>query len=132
MLSSFRTRNTTQYSTAEEGSLFSGVRQKKKSQRSEVTIAVIEKELEGSGSFIGYRQMHQRLRVDYGLVVSKETVRLAWKHLDPGRVERRSRHKLKRTYSAKGPIFIRPLDGYDKFKAFRFQYSWNYGWLQPT
>ena len=36
-------------------------------------VAVIEKELEGFGGLIGYRQMHQRLRVDYGLVISRET-----------------------------------------------------------
>ena len=34
----------------------------------------IETELEGSGNSIGYRQMHQRLRNDYGLIVHKETV----------------------------------------------------------
>lgn len=43
------------------------------------------------------------------------------KHLDPGGVERRSRHKLKRsTYSAKGPNFIWHLDGYEKLKPFGF------------
>ena len=35
----------------------------------------IEEELRGSGSTIGYRQMTQRLVVDHGLVVGKETVR---------------------------------------------------------
>ena len=39
----------------------------------EEVIAAIERELDASGSLIGYRQMHQRLRVDYGLVVSRET-----------------------------------------------------------
>ena len=34
-----------------------------------------EEELRGSGSTIGYRQMTQRLVVDHGLVVGKETVR---------------------------------------------------------
>ena len=63
--------------------------------------------------------MHQRLRIDYGLVVSRETVRLALKMLDPEGVERRSQHKLKRrTYSARGPNFIWHLDGYDKLKPF--------------
>lgn len=43
------------------------------------------------------------------------------KHLDPGGVVRRSRHKLKRsTYSAKGPNFIWHLDGYEKLKPFGF------------
>ena len=40
-------------------------------------------ELEGSGNSIGYRQMHQRLRIDYGLVFQKETVRVIIKELDP-------------------------------------------------
>ena len=82
-------------------------------------IAAVEREFEGSGSLIGYRQMHQRLRIDYGLVVSRETVRLTLRTLDPGGVERRSQHKLKRrSYSDKGPIFIWHLDGYDKLKPF--------------
>ena len=85
----------------------------------EEVIAAVERELDGSGSLIGYRQMHQRLRVDYGLVVSRETVRHALKLLDPDGVERRSQHKLKRrAYSAKGPNFIWHLDGYDKLKPF--------------
>ncbi|XP_078360565.1 uncharacterized protein LOC144644881 [Oculina patagonica] len=63
--------------------------------------------------------MHKRLRVDYGLVVSREAVRHALKLLDPDGVERRSQHKLKRrAYSAKGPNFIWHLDGYDKLKPF--------------
>ena len=45
-------------------------------------IAAVEQELEGSGSLIGYWQMHQRLQIDYGLVVSKETARLTLKTLD--------------------------------------------------
>ena len=82
-------------------------------------IAAVEQELEGSGSLIGYWQMHQRLQIDYGLVVSKETARLTLKTLDPSGVERRSQHKLKwRSYSAKGPNFIWHLDGYDKLKPF--------------
>ena len=82
-------------------------------------IAAVERELDGSGSLIGYRQMHQRLLVDYGLVVSRETVRHALKLLDPDGVERRSQHKLKRrAYSAKGPNSIWHLDGYDKLKPF--------------
>ena len=42
-------------------------------RRKQVIVAVIEKELEGFGGLIGYRQTHQRLRVDYGLVISRET-----------------------------------------------------------
>ena len=54
----------------------------------EEVIAAIERELDGSGSLIGYRQMHQRLHVDYGLVVSRETVRHFLKLLYPDGVER--------------------------------------------
>ena len=39
-------------------------------------LNAIETELEGSGNSISYRQMHQRLRIDYRLVVQKETVRV--------------------------------------------------------
>ena len=100
--------------------LFSrGLRRRKNCSEAQEIIAAVERELEGSGSLIGYWQMHQRLRIDYGLVVSRETVRLALKMLDPEGVERRSQHKLKRrTYSAKGPNFIWHLDGYDKLKPF--------------
>ena len=100
--------------------LFSkGLRRRRNHSELREIIAAVEREFEGSGSLIGYRQMHQRLRIDYGLVVSRETVRLTLKTLDPSGVERRSQHKLKRrSYSAKGPNFIWHLDGYDKLKPF--------------
>lgn len=59
-------------------------------------VAAVERELRGSGRLIGYRQMHQGLRTDYGLVVDRETVRTILKTLDPDGVERRSKRKLKR------------------------------------
>ena len=84
-------------------------------------ISAVERELRGSGSSIGYRLMHQRLRNDYGLVVDKKTVRLTLKTLDPEGVERRSRQQLKRRkYSAKGLNCIWHIDGYDKLKPFGF------------
>ena len=39
----------------------------------EEVIVAIEYELSGSGNFVGYRQMHQRLRNDYGIIVDRET-----------------------------------------------------------
>ena len=54
-------------------------------------LNAIETELEGSGNSIGHRQMHQRLRIDYGLVVQKETVRFIIKELDPAGIQSRSR-----------------------------------------
>ena len=56
----------------------------------------IETELEGSGNSISYRQMHQRLRIDYGLVVQRETVRVIIKELDPVGVQSRSSKRLRR------------------------------------
>lgn len=83
--------------------------------------ALIEYELQGNGSCLGYRQMTQKLRLQYGLVVHRETVRLTLKTLDPEGVEYRARRKLKRRlYSAKGPNFIWHIDGYDKLKPFGF------------
>ncbi|EDO31486.1 predicted protein [Nematostella vectensis] len=65
----------------------------KHSQAHDVVDAV-ETELQGSGSYIGYRSMHRRLVIDYGLRVDQETVRRVIKALDP--------------------------EGYDKLKPFGF------------
>ena len=84
-------------------------------------VAAVERELRGSGSLIGYRQMHQGLRTDYGLVVDRETVRTILKTLDPDGVERCLKRKLKRRkYHSKGPNYIWDIDGYDKLKPFGF------------
>ena len=81
----------------------------------------IEQKLAGSGSGLGYRLMHQRLRVENGLVASRKTVRLILKHLDPEGIGLRSRRRLRRRqYYAKGPNFIWHVDGYDKLKPFGF------------
>ena len=101
-------------------------------------IAAIEKELSGSGSSIGYRQMHQRLQISHHLQFDRETVRQIVKALDPDGVEMRSRRKLqRRKYRSKGPDFIRHIDGYDKLKPFGFcihgaidGYSRRILWLQ--
>ena len=60
-----------------------GLRRRKDHSDIEQVVNAIETELEGSGNRIGYRQMHQRLRNDYGLVVQKEIVREIIKELDP-------------------------------------------------
>ncbi|KAJ7385288.1 hypothetical protein OS493_016362 [Desmophyllum pertusum] len=84
----------------------------------------IEEELRGSGSTIGYRQMTQRLVLDYRLVVDKETVRELLKILDPEGVATRSRHRLRRRqYRTKGPNHVWHIDGYDKLKPFGFVYT---------
>ncbi|CAH3160804.1 unnamed protein product [Pocillopora meandrina] len=61
--------------------------------------------------------MHQRLRVDYGLVISRETYNSRKSLLESSgssTFERRSRHRLKRRpYFDKGPNFVWHLDGYE-------------------
>ena len=50
---------------------------------SDEIINALESELKGSGSSIGYRQMHHRLTMNHGLFINRETVRKALKLLDP-------------------------------------------------
>ena len=98
-----------------------GLRRRKHPSDLEDVINVIEREIQGSGSCIGYRTMWQRLRTDYKLVVSQNTVRLALKLIDPDGVTRRRKHRLqRRRYKARGPNHLWHLDGYDKLKPFGF------------
>ena len=62
-------------------------------------VQVVQGELRGNGSLLGYRAMHQRLVNHYGLVTTRDIVRHVLKVLDPEGVEHRSRHRLrKRVY----------------------------------
>ena len=98
-----------------------GLRRRKGHSGIREILNAIETELEGCGNSIGYRQMHQRLRIDYGLVVQKETVRTIIKELDPVGVQSRSSKRLRRReYRGKGPNYIWHIDGYDKLKPFGF------------
>jgi hypothetical protein len=98
-----------------------GLRRQKNHSDPEVIVAAVEQELKKSGSLLGYRQMHQKLRLDHGLVVSRETVRTTLASLDPEGVSLCSRHRLKRCkYTARGPNYVWHLDGYDKLKLFGF------------
>ena len=84
-------------------------------------IQCISNELRGSGSSMGYRAMHQKLRSVYNLQVDQETVRLCLKNLDPQGVEERSRRRLRRrVYVSKGPNYQWHIDGYDKLRPFGF------------
>lgn len=84
-------------------------------------VRIMECELRGSSSLLGYRAMHQRLTNDHGLVVTRSMVRQILKVLDPEGVQARSRHRLRRRmYYAKGPNYLWHIDGYDKLKPFGF------------
>ncbi|XP_066924268.1 uncharacterized protein [Clytia hemisphaerica] len=83
-------------------------------------ISFIRRQLQGSGSLLGYRLMHQRC-IQNGLNVTRRNVAIILKELDPEGVERRSRNVLKRRqYWSKGPNYVWHLDGYDKLKPFGF------------
>ena len=97
------------------------LRRRRHHSSAEEVLNTISTELSGSGSSLGYRLMHQRLRVDHGIVVDKESVRHILKALDPEGVELRSRRSLRRrNYYSKGPDYLWHLDGYDKLKPFGF------------
>ena len=97
-----------------------GLRRRKDHSDIREILNAIETELEGSGNSIGYRQMHQRLRIDYGLVVQKETVRVIIKELDPAGVQSPSSKRLRRReYRGKGTNYIWYIDGYE-LKPFGF------------
>ena len=64
----------------------------------------------GPNSSFGYRYMHQKLR-SKGLVVSRETVKVIIKSLDPAGVGRRSGRKLqRRVCRCPGPNFTWHID----------------------
>ena len=44
---------------------------------------VVDGEFTGSGCSLGYGAMHQRLKIEHGLVTSRETVRQVYKIVDP-------------------------------------------------
>ena len=68
--------------------------------------SVVLTELEGSGSLLGYRSVHQRLR-SRGIVTDRESVRICMKVLDPAGVSLRKQYKLaKRSYCNKGPNYL--------------------------
>lgn len=94
-------------------------------------LNAIETELEGSGNSIGYRQMHQRLRIYYGLVVQKETVRVIIRELDPASVQSRSSKRLilrRREYRGKGPNYM--AHGWlRQAQTIWVLHTWGYRWL---
>ena len=98
-----------------------GLRRRGTSSNLHDVVSAVEQELSHSGSLVGYRQMHQRITLDYGMIVNRETIRRILVVLDPNGVRERTRHKLRRRqYLSKGPNYIWHIDGYDKLKPFGF------------
>ena len=80
----------------------------------------IQRELGGSGCFVGYRRLWARLRRK-GYFVKRATVMTILRELDPEGVDSRKRKRLRRrTYEAKGSNFVWHIDDYDKLKPYGF------------
>lgn len=80
----------------------------------------IQKEISGSGCFVGYRKMWSRLR-KRGLTVNRERVMNLLRELDPEGVESRRRKRLRRrVYHTEGPNYVWHIDGHDKLKPYGF------------
>ena len=98
-----------------------GCRRRGQASDMNVIVQAVEEELNGSGSIVSYRSMHQRLTAERRLIVTRNTVRQVLKILDPEGVQARSRHRLRRrNYSTKGPNYLWHMDGWDKLKPFGF------------
>ena len=81
-------------------------------------VDFIENESTMSGQLHGYRWMHLKCLMN-GLCVTRETVRVILRELDPEGVDLRRRRRLRRRrYVGKGPNYIWHLDGNDKLKPF--------------
>ena len=82
--------------------------------------ARIQQELDGSGCLSGYRSVWHTLRRE-GFTVSRQSVEILLREMDPDGCEMRRRHRLqRRTYVNPGPNFCWHTDGYDKLKPYGF------------
>jgi len=72
-----------------------------------------------AGRHGGYRTMWHRLRQQYHLRATRETVRRVLQQVDPIGVANRRQHRLqRRTYISRGPNDTWHIDGYDKLRSY--------------
>ena len=82
------------------------------------TALFVQDKLLSEGRYQGYRWMHLQC-IQKGLNVSRDTIQILMKLLDPVGVEMRLKKRLRRRqYFAKGPNFLWHLDSYDKLKRY--------------
>ncbi len=82
-------------------------------------IRAVESELTGTYRDLGYRAMQARLRLNYGIIVSREHIRIILRVLDREAVAARRRRRLRRRrYISRGPGYVYHIDGWDKLKRF--------------
>ena len=83
-------------------------------------VNVVEEELAGSGSGVGYRRIHRSI-LKKGVVCRRDDVRKIIKLIDPEGVRSRRRRRLvRRKYVTQGPNYVWHIDGHDKLKPFGF------------
>ena len=93
---------------------------KRSHSTSEDTVCqIIQDEIQGPSSSLGYRGMWNKLRTSYGITVPRDTVMRILKELDPEASALRKARKLqRRSYVSPGPNAAWHVDGYDKLKPF--------------
>lgn len=87
---------------------------------SEETVRqIIEKEIKGPSSMLGYRGMWNKLRTSYNITVPRDTVMRILRELDPEASALRKARKLqRRVYTSPGANAAWHIDGYDKLKPY--------------
>ena len=79
---------------------------------------IVQEELYGSGSNLGYRRVWSHLSSS-GILLRREDVGLALRELDPENVDKRQRRRLRRRkYRNSGPNYVWHIDGHDKLKPY--------------
>eukprot|EP00111_Clytia_hemisphaerica_P020125 TCONS_00059303-protein len=80
---------------------------------------IMQTELQGPASNLGYRNMWNLLRTKYNIRCPRDKVMNLLQELDPeGVVQRRSRVLRRRRYTSRGPNDTWHIDGYDKLKPY--------------
>jgi hypothetical protein len=98
-----------------------GLRRRGRDVDDDIVREHIRRELDGSGSLLGYRSMWRRLHSKYGINVPRSTVQALLRDLDPEGTKLRKAHRLKRReYLNPGPNYCWHSDGYDKIKPYGF------------
>jgi hypothetical protein len=103
----------------------------------ETVSGVINREIQRSGQYIGYRTLWRRFMLDYHMYIKRDDVMEIMRATDPDGVEMRKAHRLRRrAFYAKGPSFIWHMDSYYQLKPYGFiLYPWCCGkiiWLDVS
>ena len=81
--------------------------------------AIIQREIEGPNSLVGYRGMWNHLKRSYGIRITRDTIMTLMQEIDPQGIElRRARRLTRREYRSPGPNHCWHIDGYDKLKPY--------------